>query len=153
MAWFVPAMMALSTGLTLLGHKQTIKNIKVDKAWQEYKDTIAMNREKQILLEKQTKDLSKKRAMAGKGGYGFTGTPLFIAQKDIEKMEDDLFYLEKGYFIKNASADAKATGLITAEVYKAGSTLLQAGISYNTYTTNKALAEKGILTSTPSITG
>ena len=91
--------------------------------------------------------------MAGKGGYGFTGTPLFIAQKDIEKMEDDLFYLEKGYFIKNASADARATGLITAEVYKAGSTLLQAGISYNTYTTNKALAEKGILTSTPSITG
>ena len=28
MAWFVPAMMAVSTGLTIMGHKQNIKNIK-----------------------------------------------------------------------------------------------------------------------------
>ena len=32
MGWFMPVMMAVSTGLTVMGHKQNIKNIKVTKA-------------------------------------------------------------------------------------------------------------------------
>ena len=40
--------------------------------------------------------------------------------------------------------DAELTGLIASETYKMGSTLLQAGVNYNTYQTNQKLAEKGL---------
>ena len=47
-------------------------------------------------------------------------------------------------FVKNAAMNAELTGMIASETYKMGSTLLSAGVSYDTYKTNKALAEKGL---------
>ena len=55
-----------------------------------------------------------------------------------------MFFLEKGVFVKNAAMNAELTGMIASETYKMGSTLLAAGVSYDTYKTNKALAEKGL---------
>ena len=55
-----------------------------------------------------------------------------------------MFFLEKGVFVKNAAMNAELTGMIASETYKMGSTLLQAGVNYNTYQTNQKLAAKGL---------
>ena len=53
MAWFVPAMMAASTAMTIMGHKQNIKNIKANAAWKTYENTLQLEYDKQKLFKKQ----------------------------------------------------------------------------------------------------
>ena len=98
----------------------------------------------QKLFKKQAKLFSEKRARVGASGIQFTGSPLLTSKSDLEEFENDLFFLEKGVFVKNAAMDAELTGLIASETYKMGSTLLQAGVNYNTYQTNQKLAAKGL---------
>ena len=75
MAWFVPAMMAASTAMTIMGHKQNIKNIKANAAWKTYENELSFQYEKQKLLKKQANLFSEKRARIGASGIQFTGSP------------------------------------------------------------------------------
>jgi len=142
MAWFVPAMMAASTALTLMGHRQNIKNIKANAAWKNYENELSFLYDKQKMLKKQKKLLSAQRARTAASGVQFTGSPLIIANADIEEMENDLAFLEKGVFIKNAALDAEATGLIASETYKAGASLFSSAVSYKSYKQDEAIAKK-----------
>ena len=142
MAWFVPAMMAVSTGLTIMGHKQNIKNIKANAAWKNYEDRIQRLHERTKLAKKQAKLLSEQRARVGASGIQFTGSPLIMANADMKSYEEDLMWLEKGYFIKSMAMESEVTGMIASETYKMGNTLLSAGIGYKNYQTNQAIAKK-----------
>jgi len=144
MAWFVPALMAASTAVTLMGHRQNIKNIKANAAWKNYENELSIQYEKQKLFDKTRKLLSSKRARIGASGVTYSGSPLLTTKVDMEEFENDLYFLEKGYFVKNAAMNAEATGLIASETYKAGATLLQAGTDYQKYKQGRAMAEKGI---------
>ena len=144
MTWFVPALMAASTAVTLMGHRQNIKNIKANAAWKNYENELSIQYEKQKLFDKTRKLLSSKRARIGASGVTYSGSPLLTTKIDMEEFENDLYFLEKGYFVKNAAMNAEATGLIASETYKAGATLLQAGMSYQQYTQGQAMAKKGI---------
>jgi hypothetical protein len=143
-AWIVPVLLASSTALTIMGHKQNIANIKANAAWKAYENELNIQYEKQKLFEKTRKLLSSKRARIGASGVQYTGSPLLTTKVDMENFENDLMFLEKGYFLKNSAMNAEATGLIASETYKAGSTLLQAGMNYATYSQGQANAKKGI---------
>jgi hypothetical protein len=143
-AWIVPVLLASSTALTIMGHKQNISNIKANAAWKAYENELNIQYEKQKLFEKTRKLLSSKRARIGASGVQYTGSPLLTTKVDMENFENDLMFLEKGYFLKNSAMNAEATGLIASETYKAGSTLLQAGMNYATYSQGQANAKKGI---------
>lgn len=144
MAWFVPALMAASTAMTIIGHRQNIKNIKANAAWKRYENELSFEYEKQKLFKKQAKLLSEKRARTAASGIRFSGSPLITAKADYDEFENDLMFLEKGVFVKNASMNAELTGMIASETYKMGATLLQSGVNYKTYEMNRKLAEKGI---------
>jgi hypothetical protein len=143
-AWIVPVLLASSTALTIMGHKQNIANIKANAAWKAYENELNIQYEKQKLFEKTRKLLSSKRARIGASGVQYTGSPLLTTKVDMENFENDLMFLEKGYFLKNSAMNAEATGLIASETYKAGSTLLQAGMNYATYSQGQTMAKKGI---------
>ena len=142
--WIVPVLLASSTAMTIMGHKQNIANIKANAAWKAYENELNIQYEKQKLFEKTRKLLSSKRARIGASGVQYTGSPLLTTKVDMENFENDLMFLEKGYFLKNSAMNAEATGLIASETYKAGSTLLQAGMNYATYSQGQANAKKGI---------
>ena len=145
MGWFVPAMMAVSTGLTIMGHKQNIKNIKTNQAWRNYDRKLQYLHDKTKLAKKQAKLLSEQRAKVAGSGIQFTGSPLIMASADMKEYYEDMMWMEKGIYSKAMADNAEAAGLIASETYKMGSTLLQAGIGYDTYKTNKKIAEtKGI---------
>lgn len=141
---FVPVLLAASTAVTLMGHRQNIKNIKANAAWKNYENELSIQYEKQKLFDKTRKLLSAKRARIGASGVTYSGSPLLTTKVDMEEFENDLYFLEKGYFVKNAAMNAEATGLIASETYKAGATLLQAGTDYQKYKQGRAMAEKGI---------
>ena len=145
MAWFVPAMMAASTAMTIIGHRQNIKNFKANAAWKQYENELSFEYEKQKLLKKQAKLFSEKRARIGASGIQFTGSPLLSSKADLEEFENDLFFLEKGVFVKNAAMNAELTGMIASETYKMGSTLLQAGANAYDYKKGGDAAKKGLV--------
>ena len=134
-------MMAASTALTVMGHKQNIKNIKTNLAWKQYQTKMESLYERQKLARKAAKVLSEQRARTGASGMQFTGSPLIMAKADLEKYNDDLMWLENGMWTKAMADNAEATSLITSEYYKAGNSLLTAGIGYKNYQTNKKIAE------------
>ena len=67
MAWFVPALMAASTAMTIMGHRQNIKH-EANAAWKRYENTLQLEYDKQNCL-KTSKIFSEKRARVGARVY------------------------------------------------------------------------------------
>jgi len=140
----IPFLMAASTAVTIMGQRQQMKQIKANAAWNKYENELSFQYEKQKKLKEQAKLMSAQRARVGASGAQFSGSPLLIANADFEEFENDMFFLEKRVFVRNAAMDAETTGLLTAQKYKMGETLLSAGMTYKNYQQDKAAAEKGI---------
>ena len=140
MAWQVLAAMAASTAVTLMGQRQQMKTMKANAAWQNYENELSFQYEKQKTLKAQSKLMSKQRATIGASGAQFTGSPLITSNADFEEFESDLWYMEKRFFVQNAARDAELTGLLTAQKYKMGQTLLSGASSATTYKYNNKSA-------------
>lgn len=140
----IPFLMAASTAVTIMGQRQQMKQIKANAAWNKYENELSFQYEKQKKLKEQAKLMSAQRARIGASGAQFSGSPLLIANADFEEFENDMLFLEKRVFVRNAAMDAETTGLLTAQKYKMGETLLSAGMTYKNYKQDKAAAEKGI---------
>ena len=142
MAWFVPVMMAASTALTVMGHKRNIDNIKTNLAWKGYERKINDLHKRTKMAKKQAKLMSEQRAKVGGSGVTFTGSPILLANADWQSYKEDLLWEDHKMFIQGMTDANEATSLIASEYYKAGSTILNAGIGWKNYQTNKAIAEK-----------
>jgi hypothetical protein len=140
----IPFLMAASTAVTIMGQRQQMKQIKANAAWNKYENELSFQYEKQKKLKEQAKLMSAQRARVGASGAQFSGSPLIIANADFEEFENDMFFLEKRIFVKNAAIDTETTGLLTAQKYKMGQTLLSAGMDYKNYKQDQAAAEQGI---------
>ena len=140
----IPFLMAASTAVTIMGQRQQMKQIKANAAWNKYENELSFQYEKQKKLKEQAKLMSAQRARVGASGAQFSGSPLLIANADFEEFENDMLFLEKRVFVRNAAMDAETTGLLTAQKYKMGETLLSAGMTYKNYQQDQAAAEKGI---------
>lgn len=140
----IPFLMAASTAVTIMGQRQQMKQIKANAAWNKYENELSFQYEKQKKLKEQAKLMSAQRARVGASGAQFSGSPLIIANADFEEFENDMFFLEKRVFVKNAAMDVETTGLLTAQKYKMGQTLLSAGMDYKGYKQDQAAAEQGI---------
>ena len=112
MAWFVPAMMAVSTGLTIMGHKQNIKNIKANQAWRNYDRKLQYLHDKTKLAKKQAKLLSEQRARVAGSGIQFTGSPLIMASADMKEYYEDMMKT-----IKTSHPELNIKALTAAEIH------------------------------------
>ena len=142
MAWFVPVMMAASTALTVMGHKRNIDNIKTNLAWKGYERKINDLHKRTKMAKKQAKLMSEQRAKVGGSGVTFTGSPILLANADWQSYKEDLLWEDNKLFVENMTDQNEASSLIVSEYYKAGSTILNAGIGYKNYEQNKKIAEK-----------
>jgi len=140
----IPFLMAASTAVTIMGQRQQMKQIKANAAWNKYENELSFEYEKQKKLKEQAKLMSAQRARIGASGAQFSGSPLIMANADFEEFENDMFFLEKRVFVRNAAMDAETTGLLTAQKYKMGETLLSAGMTYKNWQQDQKAAEKGI---------
>jgi hypothetical protein len=140
----IPFLMAASTAVTIMGQRQQMKQIKANAAWNKYENELSFEYEKQKKLKEQAKLMSAQRARIGASGAQFSGSPLIMANADFEEFENDMYFLEKKFFVANAARDAETTGLLTAQKYKMGETLLSAGMTYKNWQQGQKAAEKGI---------
>jgi hypothetical protein len=140
----IPFLMAASTAVTIMGQRQQMKQIKANAAWNKYENELSFEYEKQKKLKEQAKLMSAQRARIGASGAQFSGSPLIMANADFEEFENDMYFLEKKFFVANAARDAETTGLLTAQKYKMGETLLSAGMTYKNWQQGQKAAKKGI---------
>ena len=97
------------------------------------------------MAKKQAKLMSEQRARVGASGVTFTGSPIILANADWQSYKEDLLWEDHKMFIQGMTDANEATSLIASEYYKAGSTILNAGIGWKNYQTNKKIAEsKGV---------
>ena len=139
MGWFVPAMMAASTAVTLMGRNQQKKNMRADKrraqssstsgrssgyskeelanlkkyAPQAYRQVMKVI-QKQKELSDQTKLLSEQRASGAAGGSQFSGSLLLASATDQEEFEYDMMLLAKGFALNNGATDSLLQGQIAS---------------------------------------
>ena len=132
-AWLIPAMIAASTAVSFMGSLQTMKNYKAQAAWNKYKNDIDLSYKKASTYKKTARLLSEQRAAFAGSGIAFTGSPLIVQNESLKAMENDMFWLEKGAFLRATEIDIKLAGLMTSELYRAGGSLLEGGLSYQTY--------------------
>lgn len=125
MAWWVLPAIIGSTAMTVMGIEAQKKTMKANAAWGEYERTLNFHYEKQKRVKEQTALLSEQRARGGASGSQlFTGNSLIIAEADMQEFENDMWFLEKGLFTKNAASKADLKGKITQANYQIGKTLL-----------------------------
>ena len=143
MAWWVIPAMIGSAAVTVMGIQQQKKAMKANAAWQKYERELDFNYDKQKRLTAQKKLLSEQRARGGgSGSVVGTGSSLITFAADMEEFENDMWFVEKGLFTKNAAADADLKGQITAANYEIGSTLLNTAASAGMYQQDMKNAEK-----------
>ncbi len=114
MGWFVPAMMAASTAVTLMGRNQQKKNMRADAAWKKYENEINYHIQRQKELSDQTKLLSEQRASGAAGGSQFSGSLLLASATDQEEFEYDMMLLAKGFALNNGATDSLLQGQIAS---------------------------------------
>ena len=122
-----------STAVSFMGSLQTIKNYKAQAAWNKRKNDIDLAYKRISLNKKTARLLSEQRAAIGISGIAFTGSPLLVQNESLKSYENDLFWIEKGAVIRATEIDIKLAGLMTSELYRAGGSLLEGGLSYQTY--------------------
>ena len=133
MAFWIPAMIAASTAISFMGSLQTINNYKAQAAWDKYKNDIDLSYKKASTYKKTARLLSEQRAGWGVSGVAYTGSPLIVENESLKAMENDMFWLEKGAFLRATEIDVKLAGLVTSELYRAGGSLLEGGIGFESY--------------------
>jgi len=134
MAWWVIPAMVASTAVTVMGIQQQKKNMKANRAWQNYENELNFHYEKQKRLTDETKRLSEVRARTAASGTAmFTGSSLLVANADIEEFETDMWYLEKGLWAKTQAQDAALAGEIANANFAIGQSLFNTAASAGQY--------------------
>jgi len=146
MAWWVIPAMVASSAVTIMGIQQQKKNMRANRAWQQYENELNFNYEKQKRLTEEKKRLSEVRARTGASGTQmFTGSSLLVANADMEEFETDMWYLEKGLWTKTQAQDAALAGEIASANFAIGQTLFSTASSVGSYQQNqKLLDSKGV---------
>jgi hypothetical protein len=146
MAWWVIPAMVASSAVTIMGIQQQKKNMRANRAWQQYENDLNFNYEKQKRLTEEKKRLSEVRARTGASGTQmFTGSSLLVANADMEEFETDMWYLEKGLWTKTQAQDAALAGEIANANFAIGQSLFNTASSVGSYQQNQKLLDaKGI---------
>lgn len=146
MAWWVIPAMVASSAVTIMGIQQQKKNMRANRAWQQYENDLNFNYEKQKRLTEEKKRLSEVRARTGaSGAQMFTGSSLLVANADMEEFETDMWYLEKGLWTKTQAQDAALAGEIASANFAIGQSLFNTASSVGSYQQNqKLLDSKGV---------
>tara|TARA_Y100001937_G_scaffold121018_1_gene179177 strand:+ start:700 stop:1146 length:447 start_codon:yes stop_codon:yes gene_type:complete len=142
MAWFVPALMALGTVTTILGQQQQKKAIKNNLAWKRY-DTKLQNARDKIIHDKNlAKLLSEQRARTAASRVQFTGSPILVAQNDIDEAKEEWMFGQIQRDNALIAAENEAGSMLTKLSYDQLAAGISLGANVKNYQTNLEIAKK-----------
>tara|TARA_Y100000114_G_scaffold43380_1_gene38864 strand:- start:9065 stop:9568 length:504 start_codon:yes stop_codon:yes gene_type:complete len=154
MAWQIAAALiaaqVASTAVSVMASNRRSKNLKAAAAFDKYQTNLRKKQETIKENEAAAKLLSYQRAAAASGGGVVgTGTSLLIHDESMEDLNENLFWIEKGYEIELQKQDVFLSGTLAEESYRRKASIVQ-GATNLAITAYKADFSKSLFSDAPS---
>jgi len=131
--WILPALFITTTAMSFMGSMRRMQTMNTAAQWEKYNQkintsykTIQANERARILL-------SAKRAAAGARGVVIaTGSTLMEQNAVVERLDDTLWWIEKGAEMDVRDIDLRLAGALQQEAWDAGTSLISGGLKLAT---------------------
>ena len=130
----IGAIMAATAVLSFMGSMRQMQTMKTSSEWDKYHEKIDQSY-KTIQANDRTRILlSAKRAAAGARGVRIaTGSTLMEQNAVVERLDDTLWWIEKGAEMDVRDIDLRLAGALQEEAWRAGTSLISSGLKAATH--------------------
>ena len=126
--WVLPTLFVATTAMSFMGSMKRMQTLNTAAQWDKYNQKIKTSYNTIQANERARLALNLKRAYAGARGVHIgTGSPLIVQNSIIDRLEDTVWWIEKGAEMSVRDIDLKLAGALQEEAWKAGSSLIEGG--------------------------
>ena len=134
--WVLPTMFAATAAMSFMGSMRTMQTMNTAAQWEKYNAKINTSYKTIQANERARLLLSMKRAAQGARGVQIaTGSTLIENNAVIDRLEDTVWWIEKGAEMDTRDIDLRLAGALQEEAWKAGSSLIEGGLKLATHYT------------------
>ena len=135
-AWLLPAILGATMVTSYMGSMRRMQTLDTAAQWDKYNQkiktsykTIQANDRARILLS------AKRAAQGARGVVIATGSTLIENNAVIDRLEDTVWWIEKGAEMDVRDIDLRLAGLLQEEAWKTGESLISGGLKIAEYYT------------------
>jgi hypothetical protein len=131
---WIPVLFATTAALSFMGSMRTMQTMNTAAQWEKYNQKINTSYKTIQANERARLLLSAKRAAQGARGVVIAqGSTLLEQEAVIDRLDDTLWWIEKGAEMDVRDIDLRLAGALQEEAWKAGTSLISTGLKYATY--------------------
>ena len=135
--WILPTLFVATTAMSFMGSMKRMQTINTAAQWEKYNQKINTSYKTIQANERARLLLSAKRAAQGARGVRIaTGSTLMEQNAVVERLDDTLWWIEKGAEMDVRDIDLRLAGALQQEAWDAGTSLISGGLKLasGTYT-------------------
>ena len=123
--WILPTLFVATTAMSFMGSMRTMQTMNTAAQWEKYNKKINTSYKTIQANERARLLLSAKRAAQGARGVVIAqGSTLLEQNAVIDRLDDTLWWIEKGAEMDARDIDIRLAGALQEEAWKAGSSLI-----------------------------
>ena len=127
--WILPTIMVATTAVSFMGSMKRMQTLDTAAQWDKYNQKIKTSYNTIQANERARLALNLKRAYAGARGVHIgEGSPLIVQNSILDRLEDTVWWIEKGAEMSVRDIDLRLAGALQEEAWKAGSSLISGGL-------------------------
>ena len=127
--WVLPAILGASMVTSYMGSMRRMQTLDTAAQWDRYNQKIKTSYKTIQANERARLILSMKRAAQGARGVVIaTGSTLIENNAVIDRLEDTVWWIEKGAEMDVRDIDLRLAGLLQEEAWKTGESLISGGL-------------------------
>ena len=128
-AWLLPAILGASMVTSYMGSMRRMQTLDTAAKWDKYNQKIKTSYKTIQANERARLILSMKRAAQGARGVQIgTGSTLIEQNAVVDRLEDTVWWIEKGAEMDVRDIDLRLAGLLQEEAWKTGESLISGGL-------------------------
>ena len=126
--WVLPTLFVATTAMSFMGSMKRMQTLNTAAQWDKYNQKIKTSYNTIQANERARLALNLKRAYAGARGVHIgEGSPLIVQNSILDRLEDTVWWIEKGAEMSVRDIDLRLAGALQEEAWKAGSSLIEGG--------------------------
>jgi len=127
--WVLPAILGATMVTSYMGSMRRMQTLDTAAQWDKYNQKIKTSYKTIQANERARLILSMKRAAQGARGVVIaTGSTLIENNAVIDRLEDTVWWIEKGAEMDVRDIDLRLAGLLQEEAWKTGESLISGGL-------------------------
>jgi hypothetical protein len=127
--WLLPAILGATMVTSYMGSMRRMQTLDTAAQWDKYNQKIKTSYKTIQANERARLILSMKRAAQGARGVVIaTGSTLIENNAVIDRLEDTVWWIEKGAEMDVRDIDLRLAGLLQEEAWKTGESLISGGL-------------------------